>query len=108
MIVKRFSKNILNIEYPKKKNSWNVAGIIKGQNAFYKFDVRELIKESKNRAYKIGNLDTEADKMVFEFDDRWIILDIKEINKYIEKNKTKDLELSELIFKLEWTIEILK
>ena len=41
-IVKRFSKYLESIEYPESKTSWNIAGIIKGQNAFYKFDVRDM------------------------------------------------------------------
>jgi alpha-acetolactate decarboxylase len=52
LIVDRFAKHLESIEYPKEKTSWNIAGIIKGQNAFYKFDVRGMIKESKNRAYQ--------------------------------------------------------
>ena len=40
-IVKRFSEHLESIEYPKSKTSWNIAGIIKGQNAFYRFDIRE-------------------------------------------------------------------
>ena len=104
MILKRFSKNLLNIEYPKEKTSWNIAGIIKGQNAFYKFDVRGMIPEPNNRAYKTGHLNTQAEKMVFEFKDRWIILDLKELNGYVKKNQLKDLELNDLIRELEWTI----
>jgi len=107
-IVERFSKHITSIEYPKEKSSWNIAGVIKGQNGFYRFDVRGMKKESKNRAYKTGNLNTKADKMVFEFKDKWVILDIEEINKYIKNNKIKDLELSDLLSKLEWTIYIYK
>jgi hypothetical protein len=41
-ILDKFSKNLTSIEYPKSKTSWNIAGIIKGQNAFYKFDVRDM------------------------------------------------------------------
>jgi len=104
MIVKRFSKYLENVEYPSKKTSWNIAGIIKGQNAFYKFDVKDLIKESKDRAYRTGSLKTKADKMVIEFTDQWIILDIEEINTYVKNNKIKDLELNNLITNLDWTI----
>lgn len=106
-IVERFSKHLTAIEYPKQKTSWNIAGIINGQNAFYKFDVRDLTKVSKDRAYKTGNLNTKADKMVFEFKDKWVILDIEELNKYIKENKKRDLELKDLISKLEWNIIIL-
>jgi hypothetical protein len=41
-IIENFSKYLTAIEYPKEKTSWNIAGIIKGQNAFYKFDVRDM------------------------------------------------------------------
>ena len=41
-IIKKFSKNLNNIEYPKEKCSWNIAGILKGKNAFYKYDVRNM------------------------------------------------------------------
>ena len=47
MIVERFAKKLTAIEYPKEKTSWNIAGIIKGQNAFYKFDVREMFELPK-------------------------------------------------------------
>ena len=46
--------------------------------------------------------------MVFEFKDKWVILDVEELNKYIEKNKKKDLQLKDLISKLEWNIILLK
>ena len=41
-IIKKFSKHLTAVEYPKQKTSWNIAGIITGQNAFYKFDVEAL------------------------------------------------------------------
>lgn len=107
-IVERFSKYITSIEYPKEKSSWNIAGVIKGQNGFYRFDVREMKEESKNRFYKTGNLNTKADKMVFEFKDKWVILDIEELNKYVKKHNIKDLELNDLIFKLDWNIFVEK
>jgi hypothetical protein len=108
MIIERFAKYLTNIEYPKEKTSWHIAGIIKGQNAFYKFDVRGRTKESENRAYKTGYLNTQADKMVFEYIDQWIILDIQELNKYIKETSLKDLELNSLLSKLEWTIFLAK
>jgi hypothetical protein len=41
-VLERFSTYLTAIEYPKSKTSWNIAGIIEGQNAFYKFDVRDM------------------------------------------------------------------
>ena len=52
MIIKRFAKYLTAIEYPKEKTSWNIAGVLEGQNAFYKFDVRGMIKESKTGLIK--------------------------------------------------------
>jgi|TARA_R110000751_G_scaffold72583_2_gene147135 hypothetical protein len=104
MIIERFSKYLTSIEYPKNKTSWNIAGVLNGKNAFYKFDVRGMMKESENRAYKTGRLNSKADKMVFEFNDQWVILDIEELHKYIRNNKAKDLELKDLISHLEWNI----
>ena len=108
MSLNKFAKYLTEIEYPKRKTSWDIAGIIKGQNAFYKFDVRGMIKEDENRYSKTGSFSTLAEKMVFEFNNKWIILDIEELNKYVKKNKLKNLELIDLISKLDWTIEIIK
>ena len=68
MIVKRFAKHLTNIEYPKEKTSWNIAGIIKGQNAFYRFDVRNMFKLSDGTPAQNGKLNTKAQKMVLEAD----------------------------------------
>ena len=39
MIVDRFSEYLTAIEYPREKTSWNIGGILRNKNAFYKFDV---------------------------------------------------------------------
>jgi hypothetical protein len=108
MITERFSKYLTNIEYPEEKSSWNIAGILKDKNAFYKFDVRDIKKMSDNHFYQNGKTNTKADKMVIEFKDEWIILDIEEINKYVKTNKIKDINLDKLMDKLEWTITLKK
>jgi hypothetical protein len=43
-IVKRFSNYLTGISYPEEETSWNIAGMIKGSNAFYRFDAREMLK----------------------------------------------------------------
>ena len=63
MLVKNFSKYLTSIEYPKNKTSWNIAGIIKGQNAFYKFDVRDMLVINGEIAQS-GRTDSKADKIV--------------------------------------------
>ena len=108
MIVEKFSKYLEAIEYPKEKTSWNIAGIIKSQNAFYKFDVRDMFKLPDGTPAQKGRIDTKADKMVLEMEDKWIILDIKELNRYIINNKLKKVYVDKLITKLEWNIILYK
>jgi hypothetical protein len=107
-ILERFERYLTNVEKPDKPGSWNIAGVLKDRNAFFKFDVRDLTKTSNNRAFKKGSLKSKAEKMVFEFKDQWIILDIEELNEYVKSSKIKDFELKEIIFKLDWNIFIAK
>jgi hypothetical protein len=108
MIVDRFAKYLNCIEYPKEKTSWNIAGILKDKNAFYKFEVKDVHVVSDNHVYAEGNINTKANKMVFELLDKWVILDIEEITPIIKLSKDKNFILEELLKKLEWTITLLK
>jgi len=103
-IVKKFSKYLTAIEYPKKETTWNIAGILKGKNAFYRFDVREMFKMSDGTPAKSGRLDTKAQKMVFETKDKWLIFDIDELHQYIRKNKVDKVYIDNLLDCLEWSI----
>jgi len=107
-IVNKFSKHLESVEYPKEKTSWNIAGIIKGQNAFYKFDVRDMFKLPDGTPAQKGRLDSKADKIVLEMNDKWVIFDLEELIKYIKKNKLTKVYVNDLISKLEWTIFIPK
>ena len=107
-IIERFSKYLTAIEYPKEKTSWNIAGIIKGQNAFYRFDVRDMFNLSDGTPAQKGRLDSKADKMVLEIEDQWVILDLEELHQYIKKNKLKKVYVNDLKSKLEWTITLNK
>ena len=107
-IIENFSKYLTATEYPKEKTSWNIAGIIKGQNAFYRFDVRDMFNLSDGTPAQKGGLDSKADKMVLEFEDKWVILDLEELHQYIKKNKLKKVYVNDLISKLEWNMFIKK
>ena len=96
-ILERFSKHLTAIEYPKQKTSWNIAGILKDRNAFYKFDVRDMFKLPDGIPAQKGSLDSKADKMVLEMDDKWVILDLEELHQYIKKNKLKKVYVNDLI-----------
>lgn len=106
--LEKFSKHLKSIEYPKRKTSWNIAGILKNKNAFYKFDVRDMIKLPDGTPAQKGKTNSKADKLVLEIKNKWVILDIKELFKYIKKNKITKLYLDDILPKLEWTIFINK
>ena len=108
MIVERFAKKLTAIEYPKEKTSWNIAGIIKGQNAFYKFDVREMFELPEEGLAQSGRLDSQAQKMVLEGDKQWLILDLEELHEYIRREKKMKVYVNDLISDLEWTIFLAK
>ena len=61
-IIERFSKHLTAIEYPKEKTSWNIAGIIKDKNAFYKFDVRDMFALPDGTPAQKGRLDSKQIK----------------------------------------------
>ena len=81
----------------KKTELWDVEGVLHNQKL--KFDLRPL----KNNT-KFGSLKTKADKMVFDIEDKWVIVDIEELHTYIKEHKLKIVQLEDLISKLEWNI----
>jgi hypothetical protein len=107
-IVKRFSKYLTGIEYPKEKTSWNIAGMIKGKNAYYRFDVRNMFEMPNGEQAQSGRLDSQAQKMVLEGEDNWLILDLEELHEYIRRENKSKVYVNDLISDLEWTIFIAK
>ncbi len=107
-IVKRFSNYLTGISYPEEKTSWNIAGMIKGSNAFYRFDVREMLKMPNGTPAQSGRLDSQAQKMVIEGEKEWLILDLEELHEYIRREKKTEVYINDLISDLEWTIFLSK
>ena len=108
MIVKKFAKYLTGIEYPKEKTSWNIAGMIKGKNAYYRFDVREMFEMPDGTLAQKGRLDTKAQKMVIEGEKNWMIIDLDELHEYIRREKKRKVYVNDLISDLEWTIFLAK
>jgi hypothetical protein len=93
-------KHLSNVVYPIKKEGWDVEGILKNRlNQKLKFDLRPI----KNNI-KIGSFKSKADKMVFDMKDQYIIVDIEELHQYLRENNVKDVQLEDLISKLDWNI----
>jgi hypothetical protein len=96
MSVKEFSSYLKNIEWPSKKETWDITGIL--GNRKYRFDVRELKSVQK---YKTN---IKADKLVFNLEDKWVIIDTEELHEYIKNNEITYFKLEYLLSKLEWNI----
>ena len=107
-ITKKFSKYLTSIKYPEKNCSWNIAGVLRKSNRYYKFDVRNMRKLPNGQIGKEGSLKTKADKMVFETDSYWAVFDIKELHKYLKVKKLKTLYFDDLMDDLDWNIIIPK
>ena len=107
-IIEKFSRFLTAVEYPKEKTSWNIAGMIKGSNAFYRFDVREMFEMQDGTPAQSGRLDTKAQKMVLEDEKQWLILDLEELHEYIRREKKTKVYINDLIDDLEWTIFLAK
>ena len=100
-----FESKLKEVNFPSKqqrlKELWDVEGILHNQK--FKFDLRPI----KNNI-KIGSFNTKADKMVFDMKDKWIIVDIEELHKYLKENDMKNVHLESLISDLDWNIVLNK
>ncbi len=81
----------------KKQELWDVEGTL--NNQLLKFDLRPLKNNTKGGSFK-----TKADKMVFDVKNQFIIVDIEELHQYLKDNKSKILDLKQLVSSLEWNI----
>ena len=109
----KFSIHLNNILWPtetqKNTENWNVSGILKkNSNQEFKFDVRSMFQMPNNQLGKRITTSSKADKIVFETDKEWVIIDVPELYEYIKKQSVKIVQFEDLIVKLEWNIYISK
>lgn len=104
----KFQRNLsqVNIATPiqRKKECWDIEGIIKDKsNQLLKFDLRPLKNNTKNGSFK-----TKADKMVFDINDEYIVVDVEELHQHLNNKQKKVVYLNDLILDLDWNIIITK
>lgn len=102
----RFIDLLSEIKYASQKQKdielWDVEGILRGKsNQSFKFDTRPFKKN-----VKAGTFETKADKIVFEENNQFIIVDVEELHNFLKNDKKDVVQLKELILKLEWNIII--
>ena len=109
----RFSIHLQDITWPteaqKNNEHWNVSGVLKkNSNQEFKFDVRPMFQMPNNQLGKKATTASKADKIVFETDKNWVIIDVLELHEYIKKQCLTVIQFEDLLSKLEWNIYISK
>jgi hypothetical protein len=112
-IEEKFSIHLNNIIWPteEQKNTehWNISGVLKkNSNQEFKFDVRSMFQMPNNQLGKRITTLSKADKIVFETDKEWVIIDVTELHEYVKKQSLKVVQFEDLLNKLEWNIYIAK
>ncbi len=97
----QFLKLLKNTSKPTSKQRreelWDIEGILHNQK--FKFDTRPLKNNIKGGSFK-----TKADKVVYDINDQYIIVDVGELHKFLKDKKLKKVVLEELISELDWNI----
>jgi len=79
---------------------WNVSGVLKNRlNENLKYDLRPVKNEMKEMSYN-----SKADKIVFDIDEKYYIVDFKELSSFVKENKIKKIHLNKVIKDLDWNI----
>ena len=100
---------ILATEIQKENELWDVQGILKDKsNQEFKFDLRPTKIVKDNLIGKEGKTSTKAEKMVFETEKQWIIVDMEELHNKLKKENTSIIYLENILSEFEWNIVINK
>lgn len=79
---------------------WNVSGVLKNRlNENLKYDIRPVKNNMKEMSYT-----SKADKIVFDIDEKYFIVDFKELNNFLKKNKIKKIHINKIVKNLDWNI----
>jgi len=107
--IKFVEEYLKNITWNLNNQQWQVSGIIdRVSNEYYKFDIRFLKDAPNNQKNKFIEYKNEADKVLFEDDKNWILIDTKEFVKYMKDNNLKEVKLENLLFITDWNIVLPK
>jgi hypothetical protein len=87
-----------------ENNNYQVEGLLKQSNQYYKFDIRYLSDFPQDKIGKLIDSESQADKVLFEDNKNWILIDTKELIKYMEEHGLKEVKLEELIKNIDWNI----
>jgi hypothetical protein len=84
-------------------NGYQVEGLLKKSNQYLKFDIR-FLSDFKDKKGKLIDSKSQADKVLFEDDKNWILVDTQELIKHMKQHSLKEVKLEELIKSIDWNI----
>ena len=103
MNIKFVKEYLTNVNWINNKD-WQVEGNIKKlSNQYYKFDI-SFLKDFTDKKGKLVSSKSQADKVLFEDDKNWILVDTQELIKHMKEHSLKEVKLEELIKSIEWNI----
>jgi lysyl-tRNA synthetase class I len=104
MNIEFVNQYLSNIKWDLKNLQWQVSGIIKNRlNEHLKFDIR-FLNDFSDKKGKLINSQSKADKVLFEDDKNWILVDTQELIKHMKEFNLKEVKLEELINNIDWNI----
>jgi hypothetical protein len=103
MNIKFVKEYLTNVKWEDSKD-WQVEGNIKRlSNQYLKFDIR-FLNDFNDKKGKLINSQSKADKVLFEDDINWILVDTQELIKHMKAYSLKEVKLEELIKNIDWNI----
>lgn len=107
MNIKFVKEYLTNIKWQNNKD-WQVEGNIERlSNQYLKFNIR-FLNDFNDKKGKLINSKSDADKVLFEDDQNWILVDTQELIKYMKDHSLKEVKLEELIKNIDWNIVLPK
>jgi hypothetical protein len=103
MNVKFVKEYLTNVTW-HENNNYQVEGQLTQSNQYYKFDISYLNDFPEDKKGKLVNSESKADKVLFEDDKNWILVDTQELIKYMKAYGLKEIKLEELIKNIDWNI----
>ena len=107
MNIKFVKQYLTNVKW-NNNQIWQVEGNIKRlSNQYLKFDIR-FLKDFNDKKGKLINSKNQADKVLFEDDKNWILVDTQELIKYMRISDLKQINLEQLLSNIDWNIVLPK
>jgi len=105
MNIKFVEDYLKNVIWNLDNEQWQVSGIIERlSNQHLKFDIRFLKNIPDNKKSKFIPFQNKADKVLFETDKEWILIDTQEFIRYMKENGLIEVNLENLLKNTDWNI----